>query len=455
MAKNYEMDMTEGSIMKKLILFTAPLVLMGILQVLYSAADMIVAGRFAGANALAAVGSTNSLINLIIALFFGLATGVSVVVANHYGAREYDEVSNAVHTAITVSVIGGIVLGVFGFLFARTFLEWMDSPEDVIAGATLYTRIYFLGLPFLTVYNFGASVLRAIGDTRRPLYFLILSGAVNVALNLVFVISFRMGVAGVAWATVISEGISAVLVIMCLMRSQGCYRFSLSRMCVKWIDLKKMVRVGLPAGVQGALFSISNVLVQASINSFGSTVMAGYSTSNSLENLIYISVNGVSQAALAFTGQNMGAMKYDHIPKVAKYSNVLVSAAAIITGAVIIAFREPLLALYNSDPDVIAYGSTKLIWIGSMYALCGIMEVMTGVLRGMGRSLSPTVVTIMGACVLRIVWLATVFKHYGTLESIYIVYPVSWAVTSFVQWLCYRSALRKLMPKARDVISAS
>ncbi len=447
--KSYEMDMTEGPLLKKILAYSLPLMLTGILQFFYNAADMIVAGKYAGSGALAAVGSTGSLINLIVSLFIGVSVGVGVTVARHYGAKEQEDVSQTVHTAMLVSIVGGVVIGVFGFLMARSFLSWMNCPSDVIDQAALYVRIFFVGLPSLMVYNFGAGVLRAVGDTRRPLYFLIVAGAVNVGLNLVFVIVLRMGVAGVAWATVISETLSAVLVVNCLMRTPGSVRFYPAKMAIHKDKLWAMVRIGLPAGMQSALFSISNVLIQSTVNSFGSFAVAGSAAAGNIENFIYISVNGFSQAAVSFVSQNVGAKRYARIGKVGLFCCVLVLLSGAVTGAAVLLLRTPLLSLYNDDPAVVAFGGERLMAIALAYPLCGLMEVFTGMLRGMGKSLMPTLATIFGACVFRIVWLETVFPRFHTLMSIYVSYPASWLVTSLALFIMYLLVKRRLLVRAQ------
>ena len=296
--KSYEMDMTTGPLFKMLLTYSLPVIAMGVLQCLYNAADMVVAGKFAGSQALAAVGSTGSLVNLVVALFIGISLGVNVTVARYFGARDFDAVADTVHTAMLFSVISGVAIGIFGFCMARTFLEWMGSPEDVIDLAAQYLRIYFAGLPALMIYNYGAGILRAVGDTKRPLYYLIISGALNVALNLITVICFDMGVAGVAYATVASEVLSAVLVVNCLMHTPGSVHFYPAKMKIHGHKLGEMVKIGLPAGIQSALFSVSNVLIQSSVNSFGSQVMAGCSAASNLEGFVYIAINSFSQATV-------------------------------------------------------------------------------------------------------------------------------------------------------------
>ncbi len=445
--KSYEMDMTEGPLLQKILSYSLPLMVTGVLQFLYNAADMMVAGKFAGSQALAAVGSTGSLINLIVALFIGLAVGVGVEVARHYGAKEYENVSQTVHTAMLMSIIGGVAIGLFGYFLAHRFLVWMACPADVIDQATLYVRIFFVGLPAVMVYNFGASVLRAVGDTRRPLYFLMISGVLNVGLNLLFVIVFRMGVAGLAWATVISEILSAILVVNCLMHTAGSVRFFPRKMTIHWDKLRDMARIGLPAGLQSAIFAISNVLIQSTVNSFGSYAMAGSSAAGNLENFIYIAVNSFSQCTVTFISQNVGAQKYERISKINNYSSLLVILSGLVAGAAVFFLREPLLRLYNDDPQVIAFGSERLLMIATTYFLCGTMEVYSGSLRGMGKSLAPALITLFGACVFRIVWLQTVFPYFNTLGSIFASYPASWLLTTLIEMVFYLVVKKRLLAK--------
>ena len=445
---SYEMDMTTGPLFSMLLKYSLPVIAMGVLQFLYNAADMVVAGKFAGSQALAAVGSTGSLVNLVVALFIGVSLGVNVTVARYFGARDYDAVSDTVHTAMLFSVISGVALGIFGVCFARTFLELMGSPEDVIDLAARYLHIYFAGLPALMVYNYGAGILRAVGDTKRPLYYLIISGALNVALNLITVICLDMGVAGVAYATIISELLSAVLVVNCLMHTSGSVRFYPSKLKLHGSKLMEMIKIGLPAGIQSALFSVSNVIIQSSVNSFGSLVMAGCSAASNLEGFVYIAINSFSQATVTFTSQNVGAKKYGRIAPICLYCNILVWIAWAVTGAIVIFFRNQLLSLYNNDPEVIAYGCQRLMLIATTYFICGSMEVFTGSLRGMGESFSPMLVCLFGACVLRIIWIATVFAKYGTLASIFVSYPISWLISTVILFFMYISTKRKLINSA-------
>ncbi len=441
----HEIDMLRGPLYKNLILYTLPLMASSILQLLYNAADVVVVGRFAGSQALAAVGSCGSLINLIVNLFLGLSVGASVMVAQRIGANKRQEVGRAVQTSISVSVIGGLALGVFGFFFARTALTLMDSPADVIDLSTLYLRIYFLGLPGMMLYNFGAAVLRAAGDTKRPLYYLAASGLVNVALNLVFVIVFHMSVAGVALATIISQYISAALVLGCLMRTHECYRFDPHHLRINGGDLAEMVRVGLPAGLQGTLFSLSNVIIQSTINSFGSTVVAANSASSNLEGFIYVAMNAFYHAALAFTGQNYGARQYRRTRSILLRCQVLVVATGIIIGGFFYLLRTPLLNIYApSQPEVVAAGMRRLILFCLTYFLCGIMDVMVGGLRGLGYSILPMIVSLLGACAFRIFWVAVIFPLDPTLDNLYLSYPISWLLTALTHLICYFLLTRNL-----------
>ncbi len=394
----YTIDMTTGPILGKLLRFILPLMLSGMLQLLYNAADIVVVGRFSGSTSLAAVGSTGSLLNLLINLFVGLSVGASVVTAQYYGARDDENVSETVHTSMLLSLIGGILVGMIGLAASRPLLRLMGTPDDVIDLAALYLRIIFIGMPAQMIYNFGSSILRAVGDTRRPLYFLSFAGIVNIVLNLVFVIVFKMGVAGVAWATIISQTISAVLVVQCLMRSDGSFKLHLRRLRIKKETLIKLLRIGLPAGLQGIVFSLSNMLIQSSVNSFGSVVMAGNAASGNLEGFIYNAQNSVYQGALTFTGQSVGAKKYERIGRICLTCILTVTVIGVCLGTAAYTFGNTLLGIYDPDPSVIAYGMTRLRIFGYTYFLCGVMEIFVGSLRGMGCSFLPMVVSLLGAC---------------------------------------------------------
>ena len=441
--RNYELDMTHGKLIPKVASFAFPLMLTSMLQLLYNAADVIVVGRYAGSQSLAAVGSTGSLINLIVNVFLGLSIGTNVIAAKYYGAGDFKNTQDTVHTSIALSLIGGVVIGIFGFAMSGTFLKWMGSPEDVLPLATIYIRIYFLGMPFNMLYNFGAAVLRAVGDTRRPLYFLTLSGMVNVALNLVFVIKFNMGVAGVAWATIISQMISALLVVFCLVRTEGFVHLNLRSLKVHKDKLIAIARLGLPAGFQGACFSISNVLIQSTVNGYGSIVVAGNSAASNLEGFIYTSMNSFHQAAITFTSTNIGAGKNSRIRRTMGACTVLVTAVGLFMGMLFVIFATPLLGVYSPNPDVIAAGLVRLRIIASTYFICGLMEVFCGVLRGMGQAVVPMVVSILGACVFRTVWMYTILVKFPTLTTLYISYPASWILTGGVHLICCAFMLKR------------
>lgn len=440
---NYEMDMTAGAILPKLLLFSLPLILSSILQLLFNAADVIVVGRFEGENALAAVGSTGALINLIVNIFMGLSVGANVVIARYYGAGQYKDTSEAVHTSVTVSVIGGAILAVFGFIMAHTLLVWMGSPAEVLPLATLYVKIYFLGMPFNALYNFGSSVLRAVGDTQRPLIYLTLAGIANVILNLLFVAVFHMGVAGVALATIASQAISAILVLLCLLRSEGAIHVDLRKLRIRAEKLLEIARIGLPAGLQGAFFSLSNVLIQSTVNSFGNIVMAGNSVSANIEGFIYVAMNALHQAAITFTSQNFGARKYLRIRRICLLSVLTVTVIGILLGAIALVFQTPLLSIYSTEPEVIAAGIIRMNIIASTYFLCGIMDVLCGVLRGLGSTIAPMIISVLGACALRIFWIYCILPFDRTLQMLYISYPVSWAITAAVHGACLVYLLRR------------
>ena len=443
-------DLTSGPLTIKIIKFIIPLMLTGILQLLYNAADSIVVGHYDGSSALAAVSSVGALINLLVNAFMGLSVGAAVVVAQDYGAKDYEGVSKTVHTSYLISIIGGIVVGAIGLIFSRQFLIWMGSPEDVLPLSTEYLMIYFIGTPANMAYNFGASILRSVGDTKRPLYFLTISGLVNVILNLVLVIIFHMGVAGVAYATIISQILSAVMVIVYMMKSKDCVRFVPKKMRIHGDKLKKMLYIGLPAGFQGTVFSLSNVVIQSAVNSFGSLVMAGNGAASSLEGFTYTAMNSVYQASLTFVGQNVGAKKYDRINKVQGVCLVLVTIIGLVFGVTTYCLGEPLLPIYlPNDPEAIPYGIIRMSYIALPYFLCGMMEVMVGGQRGMGMSFIPMINALLGSCVLRIVWISTVFAADPTLFTLYISYPISWIVTTLAHTVFYFVKLHSLKKKAR------
>ncbi|MGN0342425.1 MAG: MATE family efflux transporter [Roseburia sp.] len=439
--------MCHGPLVGKMLGFSVPLIFSGILQLLFQAVDTVVVGRFAGPNSLAAVGSTTSLINLLINLFVGLSVGANVLIAQYYGAKKEQEVRETLHTAITLSLVCGVLLAFVGWFAAGQLLRWMDTPTEVLSLATLYMKIYFLGMPVSMLYNFGSAILRAMGDTKRPLYFLMVSGVINAMLNLVFVICFRMDVAGVATATVISQCISAGLVILCLMRQEGCFQLKLRHLCIQREKVVRIVCTGLPAGLQGVIFALSNVLIQSSVNSFGPVAMAGNSAAASIEGFIYMSMNAYHHTALNFVSQNYGAGEYGRIKKVMRNSLIMVSIVGLVMGVAAYGFAPKLLSIYSSDPEVISYGILRMSVISTTYFLCGIMDVMVGTLRGMGYAIMPMVVSLIGACGLRIVWIYTIFRQVHTLTNLYASYPVTWAITFCAHMICFVVVMRKVQRK--------
>ncbi len=442
--KSYEIDMCNGPLLSKILIFSIPLMLSGILQLLFNAADIIVVGHYSGSHALAAVGSTSSLINLLVNVFIGLSIGSNVLIAHFYGAGQDQEVSDTLHTSILLSILCGVILLIIGSLLARPLLFLMGTPEDVLPAATLYMKIYFLGMPAMLLYNFGSAILRAIGDTKRPLYFLFLAGVVNVVLNLYFVITLNMGVAGVALATVISQCISALLIVLCLMHNSGSCRLVFSKLHLHPNKLKSITKIGLPAGIQGAVFSLSNVLIQSSINSFGSIAMAGNTATTNLEGFIYTSMNAFQQTALSFTSQNLGGKKIARIGKVLVLCLICVTIVGAGMSLSSLLIGKELLSIYSSDPEVIQYGLHRMNIIFTTYYLCGIMDTIVGSIRGMGYSMMPTLVSLLGACGLRILWIFTVFKWYQTLPSLYVSYPISWGLTAFIHLIFFIWCYRKL-----------
>ena len=435
--KRYEIDMCNGPLFGKILLFSLPLMMSGILQLLFNAADMIVVGRWVGSDALAAVGSTGSLINLLVNVFIGLSVGANVLVARYFGAGQERELSDMVHTALLTSVICGIILIFAGWFSAPFALHAMGAPDEVLEQSVLYIRIYFAAMPAMMLYNFGAAILRAVGDTRRPLYFLTAAGVINVILNLIFVIGLSMGVAGVALATAVSQVISAALVVICLVRSDSAYRLDLKKLRIVPNKLVMMMQIGLPAGLQGAIFSISNVLIQSSVNSFGATAMAGNSAAGNLEGFVYTAMNTMHQTSVSFVGQNYGAHKYKRIGKTACMCIGIVTIVGLVMGNGVYLAGRQLLHLYSPEEPVIAYGMKRLFYICCPYFLCGVMDTLVGCLRGMGHSVLPMLVSLTGACLFRIIWIYTIFPKNRTLDTLYISYPISWALTALVHLGCF------------------
>ena len=436
-ANKYEIDICNGTIMDKLISFSLPLMLSGILQLLFNAVDIVVVGRFTGSQALAAVGSTTALINLFINLFIGVSLGANVLAARYYAAGKQKEMSETVHTAMLFALISGCVMVLAGLFFSRGALELMDTPDDVISQAALYMKIYFMGMPFFMLYNYGAAILRAVGDTKRPLLFLVISGAANAALNLLLVIVFSMGVAGVAVATVISQCISCVMVLSCLIRTESSYQLSLKKLRIRPAYLLQIFQVGIPAGIQSTVITFSNVLLQSSVNSFGSTAMAGYTAANNIFGFLYTSINSVSQACMSFTSQNYGAGKKKRMDLVLRDCLILTVVIGLLMGGGAYLFGPELLHIYTSDEAVIACGMEILLYTTVTYFLCGIMDLIPGALRGMGRSAVPMLLSVIGTVGTRIIWIYLIFPAHRSLAVLFISYPVSWLATIIMQAACF------------------
>lgn len=444
--QRYEMDMCSGPILSKVLLFALPLMCSSILQLLFNAADIIVVGNFAGDNSLAAVGSNSALINLLINFFLGLSVGANVLVARYTGAKQNREASQTIHTAMLLSVYIGIFLTIVGLIGAKRILAWMQTPEDVLPLASLYLRIYLIGMTASTLYNFGSSILRAVGDTKRPLYYLTIAGVINVLLNLFFVIVCKLDVAGVALATVISQCISAGLIVRCMMKAEGSIHMDLSLLHIDGDKFRRILQIGLPASFQGMVFSFSNVIIQSSINSFGAVVVAGNSAAANIEGFVYVAMNAFHQAATSFTGQNIGAAKYERINRILYITQGCVLVVGLLLGNLVVLFGRSLLSLYTNSAAVVDAGITRLRIICSTYALCGMMEVMVGSLRGMGYAVMPMIVSLIGACGLRLIWIFTFFRMemFHTRTSLYLTYPASWLITFLTHVICFVIVRRKL-----------
>ena len=460
MARSHEIDMTNGPLLSKVIQFAIPLALSSMLQLLFNAADVIVVGKFAGSTALAAVGSTGALVNLLVNVFMGVSIGANVMVARARGAGDYKAVHETVHCAMLISVILGAIVAVLGFCVSGFALTLMGSPADVKPLATLYLKIYFLGMPANLVYNFGAAILRAIGDTKRPLYILTAAGVANVLLNLVLVIVFHMGVAGVAIATVFSQVISAVLVVLCLLHADGAYKLYPSDLRIHKDKLIGMIRIGLPAGIQGSLFSISNVIIQSTVNSFGSIVVAGNAAAANLEGFVYVCMNSLYQSAITFTSQNLGAGKFDRIRHTFRLCTLMVMVVGAILGVGLYLGGPWLLKIYASGTpeeieQIIHFGMTRLSYVSFTYMLCGMMDVSCGALRGLGKGMVPMAVSLLGACAFRILWVYTVFAVQPTLPCLYISYPVSWVITWAAHTVCYLLIRRNMERKHQASLEAA
>ena len=439
--------MCNGTIMDKLVSFSLPLMLSGILQLMFNAVDVIVVGRFAGSQALAAVCSTTALINMFVNLFMGISLGTNVLAARFFAAGKDRQMSETVHTSIAFAAISGIVMVFVGIFFSKFALELMATPADVIEQSTLYMRIYFLGMPFFMLYNYGAAILRAVGDTKRPLIFLIISGVINAVLNMILVIVFHLAVAGVAIATVFSQMISCILVLRCLYRSEGSYQFRFSKLMLKGCYLKQIFQVGVPAGIQSTVINFSNVLLQSSVNSFGSIAMAGYTAANNILGFLFVSVNSVTQACMSFTSQNYGVRKWKRMDKILVDCMILSMIVALVLGGGSYIFGSQILRIYTENEEVIRCGMEILSYTTLTYFLCGFMDLFPGAMRGMGFSAAPMMLSIVGTVGTRIVWIFGIFPRYRSLSVLFISYPVSWILTIAMQVVCFFIVRRKVHEK--------
>lgn len=449
-----EINMTEGPLLKKIILYTLPIILTGILQLLFNAADLVVVGRYGSDNSVASVGATGAIINLITNLFIGLSIGAGVVVAHGLGAGRSEDVRKTVHTAIPTALVSGIVLTFIGIFGSRFFLELMGTPDDVINLSETYMKIYFIGITSSMVYNFGSAILRAGGDTKSPLIYLTVAGVINVILNLIFVIALKMDVAGVATATTVSQTVSALLILRALMKREDDCKLVLKNMRFYRRQIIRIIQIGIPAGIQGSLFSISNVIIQSSVNSFGSVVMSGNAAAGNIEGFVYMSMNSFSQTAINFTARNYGAGKMERLRKIMWLCLGSVFVTGLTLGLTARFFGENLLSIYiPNKPEDISYGLIRMTYICIPYFLCGLMDVTTGLLRGINYSVLPMIISVVGVCVFRIVWIYTVFRipEYHTLQSLYISYTISWAITFLTEFVIYLVLLRKLSKKVQTV----
>lgn len=451
MNKRYELDMTTGPFLKKIFIFAIPMILTGLLQLLYNTADVVVIGQFAGKESLAAVGSTGSLINLILNVFIGLSTGSGVMVARYIGAQDDEKIHKCTHTALCVGICAGFAVAFIGFFFSRDFLLLMNAPEDVIEKATLYLKIYFLGAPGSLLYNFGASVVRATGDTKRPLVILGLTGLVNIGMNLILVIFFHMDVAGVAIATITAQYLSAICIVVRLLRLENACRLQISKLRFYKRSLLEIIRIGLPAGIQSALFSVSNVIIQSTVNSFGTVAMAGIAAGSNVDGYIFTCTNAISQTTMNFTSQNIGAQKYENIPKVFRYCMSIALLIAALLSAVAFVLRVPIVGLFSDEAEVIAIGADRLTLILPFYFFCSLMDVTAGQIRGMGKSVEPMLISLLGACGSRLLWVFLILPLNRTLTMLYWSYPVSWTLTFVAQFGYYLYARHRLNKKQKQL----
>ncbi len=427
--KTNELDMTKGALLPKMIAFAFPLILTSLLQSLFTTADLAVVGRFGRDGALAAVGATTSATNLFLNFLIGMSTGAGVCIAKYYGAKETDEANRCTHTAVAMSVIFGFVAGIIGIVLCRPMLSAMETPTDILDNSVLYMRVYFAGFPVILLYNFCAAMLRAVGDSKRCLVYIASAGVINVILNLVFVIVFDMNVLGVALATVLSQCVSAFMALRCLLTYDGVLNVDPKKLKIEKKYLNRILSIGVPTGLQSSLFSISNVIIQSSVNTFGSAAVAGHTAGHTIDAYINVATSGIGQTVINFTGQNFGAHRFDRIKRIMYHGLMLSCGLSLVLGVLINIFSEPVISIFTTVPEEMAVAKIRLFYIGGMFFIAGFMDTFTSLLRGMCKPMLATAISVFGICVLRIVWLYTVFAHFNTLKSIYLSYPVTWAVT--------------------------
>ena len=440
----YEMDMCSGPLMGKLISFAVPLILSSNLQLLFNAVDIIVVGKYSGSHSLAAVGSTTALINLVITLLIGISLGTNVLAGRYFAAHDREKMQDVVHTSMAFALAGGVVIGLLAIAFSGVALRAMDTPDNIIGDALLYIRVYFLGMPFFMMYNYGAAVLRAVGDTKRPLIYLVIAGILNAGLNMIFVIQFHMGVLGVAIATVISQITSCIFVLRCLLTADGSYRLHFSRMKIKPEYLKPLFRIGLPAGIQSLVINFSNVLLQSSVNSFGDIAMAGYTAANNIFGFLYVTVNSFSQTCMSFMSQNYGAGKRERMDRVLWDCLLLSCGVTLVLGCGVFYFGEEILGIYTPSPEVIACGMEVFLYTTTTYFICGIMDLIPGAMRGVGYSTVPMILSVIGTVGVRIFWIYCVFPTHHALDILFISYPLSWLITVIMQVICFLFVRRRV-----------
>ncbi len=450
MGKRKNLDMTNGPFLKKIFIFSIPLVFTGLLQLLYNSADTAIVGKFAGSEALAAVGSTGSLINLIINVFMGMSMGSGVMAARHIGAGDEKRVSRCIHTALPLGLVCGIVITVIGMFFSESMLRLMQVPEEVIDLSALYLKIYFMGAPGSLLYNFGASVLRASGDTKRPLYILAASGIINVILNLILVIPFKMSVAGVAIATIVSQYISAIVVIYHLIKTSSVVKVKLSQLRFDKRELICIIRIGIPAGLQNSLFSISNVIIQSAVNAFGDIAMAGIAAGSQYDGYIYTCTNAIAQTAMTFTSQNIGAAKYRNVGKVFRYCFAITTTIAALMSVFGYIFREQVVWIFADNPDVIKIGAERLALVIPFYVFCSLQDLVASQVRGMGKSLEPMIISLIGVCGVRLLWIFAILPDNYTLMELYWAYPISWAIAFFAMFVLFMILNAGLIKKEKQ-----